>query len=83
VVVHACNLSTQEYEPKDCEFEARPGYIARPCLRKKERKKEKRAGGMAQAVESLCSEALSSNLSNLPPLHTHTKKVRQEKENAI
>jgi hypothetical protein len=40
VVVHACNLSTQEYEPKDCEFEARPGYIARPCLRKKERKKK-------------------------------------------
>jgi hypothetical protein len=57
-----CNPSTQKTE-EDLEFKASLGYMARPCINLK--KKKRGAIRMSQVVECLPSicEALSSNLS--------------------
>jgi hypothetical protein len=39
VVVHACNPSTGRWRKKDGEFQATMGYVVRPCLKKKKKKK--------------------------------------------
>jgi hypothetical protein len=41
VVAYTSNYSTFRLRQKDCEFEASLGYIGRPCLKKKEKKKKR------------------------------------------
>jgi hypothetical protein len=38
VVTRACNPSTQEAEAEDHKFEATMGFLARSCLKKKQKK---------------------------------------------
>jgi hypothetical protein len=40
MVVHICNLSTQKAETGGWQVEASLGFIVRPCLKKKRKKKQ-------------------------------------------
>jgi hypothetical protein len=39
MVAHACNPSNQEAEAEGYKFQASLGYIVKPCLKKKDQKK--------------------------------------------
>jgi hypothetical protein len=82
VVVLACNLSTWEAEAKDCEFKARRGYKARPCLRTRPSPPEAEAAvtwgqlsedSLTFFTEPGCSLFMSLKASTRGPFTGHTR----------
>jgi hypothetical protein len=53
MVVYTCNLNTSEVEKEDHEFQANLGYIVRPCLKRKRKKKVQLIGIREKVVNKI------------------------------